>query len=77
MTLQYKKEDKITGVILQQAMTKSSDKESMHNNNNFSVKTPSSELQSNLTCILHDVIFIFTKLHTIRLPKYYHLCNLC
>lgn len=31
MTLQYKKEDKITGVILQQAMTKSSDKESMHN----------------------------------------------
>ena len=31
MTLQYKKEDKITGVILQQAMTKSSDKEGMHN----------------------------------------------
>lgn len=77
MTLQYKKEDKITGVILQQAMTKSSDKKHAQLNNNFSVKTPSSELQSNLTCILHDVIFIFTKLHTIRLPKYYHLCNLC
>lgn len=78
MTLQYKKR----GQNYWGDFTASNDKiirqrKHAQLNNNFSVKTPSSELQSNLTCILHDVIFIFTKLHTIRLPKYYHLCNLC
>lgn len=78
MTLQYKKR----GQNYRGDFTASNDKiirqrKHAQLNNNFSVKTPSSELQSNLTCILHDVIFIFTKLHTKILPLVQSLLKYC